>query len=82
VTGEDFLVQLEQCLVRLDVDTPILKEIQYYKKFLDEIDFKLGNQTKKYLEIRERLKQLDTPFELKYLFQTDIYTQTQSNRLD
>lgn len=82
VTGEDFLIQLEQCLIRLDTHTTVLKEIQFYKKFLDQIDHKLGNETKKYIEVSERLKQLETPFELKYLFQTDMYTQTQSNQLD
>lgn len=82
VTGEDFLVQLEQCLIRLDIETPILKEIQYYKKFLDQMDGTLGNEIEKYSKVSERLKQLETPFELKYLFQTDIYTQTQSNQLD
>ena len=82
VTGEDFLLQLEQCLLRLDIDTPVLKEIQYYKKFLDRVDNALGNDTGEYHKVSERLQQLETPFELKYLFQTDVYTQVQSNQLD
>ena len=82
VTGEDFLTQLEGYLVQLNVKDSLLKEIQYYSKFLKEIDQQLGNTPEKYLKLSERLKQLETPFELKYLFQTDLYTQTQSNQLN
>ncbi|WP_164914113.1 lantibiotic dehydratase family protein [Aquimarina sediminis] len=81
VTGEDFLEQLEKCLGRLDGVEAILNEIYHYKMFLEQIDQKLGNKDKEYLRLSERVAKLDTPFELKYLFQTDMYTQAKSNQL-
>jgi hypothetical protein len=82
VTGEDFLEQLEACLGQIEDTDTILKEINYYKKTLKQLDQKLGNRASEYLKLSERVAQLETPFELKYLFQTDMYTQAQSNQLN
>ncbi len=82
VTGRDFLMQLAEYLNALDDTGTMLKEIHHYQKFLDQIDQKLGNTHQEYLQLSERLKALETPFELKYLFQTDMYTQTVSNQLN
>ncbi len=82
VTGEDFLEQVESCLTRLKSSDNVLQEIAHYKEFLDKIDQGLGNDSETYLQLSERLKELETPFELKYLFQTDLYTHVQSNHLD
>ncbi|WP_062056890.1 lantibiotic dehydratase family protein [Aquimarina longa] len=82
VTGKGFLEQIEICLKRLNGTEAILKEISHYQKILDQVDQKLGNKEIEYLKLSERVAELKTPFELKYLFQTDLYTQTQSNQLD
>ncbi|PKV48449.1 lantibiotic biosynthesis dehydratase-like protein [Aquimarina sp. MAR_2010_214] len=82
VTGDDFLEQLEDCLSQIEGADAILTEIQHYKKFLEQVDQKLGNETVEYLRLSERIAQLETPFELKYLFQADMYTQAQSNQLN
>ncbi len=82
VTGEDFLEQIEKSLQNLEGTQEVLKEIAHYKSFLDQIDKKLDNTSQEYLQLSERLKQLETPFELKYLFQTDMYTKAASNQLD
>ncbi|TSE10101.1 lantibiotic dehydratase family protein [Aquimarina algiphila] len=82
VTGEDFLMQLEKCLKALDGTESILKEIKHYQVFLDQVDQKLGNTAEDYLQLSERVSQLETSFELKYLFQTDMYTKIQFNQLD
>ncbi len=37
-----------------------------------EIDENIGNNPKKYISISKFLEELDTDFELKYLFQTDL----------
>lgn len=81
VTGEDFLKQIETCLGALQGTDSILKEIHHYETFLNQIDQKLGNEDAKYLQLSERLANQETPFELKYLFQTDLYAQTKSNQL-
>ncbi len=82
VTGKDFLIQLEECLKTLDGTEAVLKEIKYYQVFLGQVDQKLGNAAGDYLQLSERVSQLEIPFELKYLFQTDMYTKIQSNQLD
>jgi len=81
VTGTGFLLQLENSLSKLEGTTTILKEIAHYKEFLSTIDQKIGNTTADYLQLSERLGALETAFELKYLFQTDMYTSTFSNQL-
>ncbi|WP_106790968.1 lantibiotic dehydratase family protein [Aquimarina sp. Aq78] len=82
VTGDDFLEQLEACLSQIEGTDAIQTEIHHYKKFLEQIDQKLGNGSGEYLKLSERVAKLETPFELKYLFQTDMYTQAQSNQLN
>ncbi len=82
VTGEGFLLQVEECLKKLKGTEAILIEIEHYKKFLDQIDQGLGNTAQDYLDMSKRIASLETPFELKYLFQTDLYTKTLSNQLD
>ncbi len=81
VTGTDFLEQLETSLRKLENTAPILEEIAHYKGFLRQVDQKLGNNAQDYLQLSERLDTLKTAFELKYLFQTDMYTLTESNQL-
>ncbi len=82
VTGEDFLEQLANRVSYLEEADVLLKEIQYYQKFLKEIDNRLGNEVNKYVELSDRVAKMETPFELKYLFQTDMYTGIQSNQLN
>lgn len=81
VTGEGFLEQLKKGLAKLSRTKPIVKEIGRFRKFMDKTDKCLGNSARHYIDLSESLKELDTPFELKYLFQTDMYTKTMANTL-
>lgn len=53
--------------------TNIINILQNTQKQLTKIDQKIGNPISVYEELAENLKQLNIPFELSKLFQTDLY---------
>jgi len=81
VTGEDLLVQLSSALQRLkDVDDyiEILEKLQTTIK---NIDKRLGNNVQLYKEVISFVKSIGVPFDIKYLFQTDLFLKTKLNTL-
>lgn len=82
VTGEDFLVQLSHRLKKLKDTTEITAQMKLFQEFTDRVDKQLGNAPEAYIALSESIKATATPFELKYLFQADMYTHTVSNTLD
>ncbi|MCB0375949.1 MAG: lantibiotic dehydratase family protein, partial [Sinomicrobium sp.] len=57
------------------------KELEQFRWFLDQTDQRLGNPAEHYISFSASLEKAGTPFDLKYLFQTDMYTATTSNTL-
>ncbi|MHA7060183.1 lantibiotic dehydratase family protein [Aquimarina sp. M1] len=82
VTGQDFLIQLSNNLKKIKNTESIINQIDQYQKHLDQIDEKIGNTTQVYLDLSKSVKKTNTPFELKYLFQVDLYTEAIKNQLD
>lgn len=82
VTGNDFFNQIIKTLQKLQHTEPILEVLQKVKISLQEIDKNFENNIGRYLEISNDLKKLDTKFELKYLFQTDMKLNTSENTID
>ncbi|MEW7293162.1 lantibiotic dehydratase family protein [Aquimarina sp. 2304DJ70-9] len=82
VSGKDFLLQIHETLKKLKDTDAIINQISYFQEFLDRIDQTVGNSVDTYHKNNEEIKKLDIDFELKYLFQTDMYTKTLQNQLD
>lgn len=82
LTGPDFLDQLLHSLKRIQPDYFGIELLENQKRKLLQLDQQLGNPVAIYMQIAEDLKQLPIPFDLKYLFQTDVYTAYSSCKLD
>ena len=82
VTGNDFLSQIEDTLSRLENQKSTIHSIRNLQNFLSTIDEQLGNQNETYLTCSEKIKEFDVSFEIKYLFQTDMYPHIKENKLD
>lgn len=76
VSGDDFLDKLICVLTKINAkkETEILLSI---KKKLDKIDQQLGNSISVYSEIEDLIKDFETDYEKKFLFQTDLYSKNE-----
>ncbi|QQV02412.1 MULTISPECIES: lantibiotic dehydratase family protein [Chryseobacterium] len=74
VSGENYFDHIISILDKIEAssETKILKEI---KEKLFQLDQAIGNPVLKYQEIEGLIQLLDTEYEQKYLFQTDLYFQ-------
>lgn len=72
VSGSEFLEQILQVLSKLKKVNPIIKILKEVESELLEIDLRIGNAVDRYYQISEKLKNLNTEFDLKFLFQTDM----------
>ena len=81
VTGPDFLEQLYFKVSKLENISEELQLIDRMRSFLERLDQNIGNSTGTYLEIKEVIKSLEVPFELKFLFQTDVFTSFKTKHL-
>ncbi len=76
-TGDEFLEQILLILNKKDNTENIITTLSQTKEKLAKIDqSKFGTSIKKYDQIAKRLKTLETNYELKYLFQTDMVKPT------
>ena len=77
ITGDEFLGQILLILKKLDKTTHIQNVLSQIGDQLAQIDYnKIGTNISIYYEIAEKLKSLNTKYELKYLFQTDMVKST------
>ncbi|MBF4472437.1 lantibiotic dehydratase family protein [Flavobacterium sp. HJJ] len=82
VSGPEFLDQIKKVLYKvqgIDFEKKILKDVEYKLSIIDQ---KVGSDVEKYMEIGENLKKIETQFDIKYLFQTDVILKPESNVLD
>ena len=72
VSGPEFVNQVIETLTKIDVANTQLQILKNSKERLAEIDMKIGNGTTPYLDLGNSLEPLETGYELRYLFQTDL----------
>jgi len=72
VSGPEFLDQIFSVLEKLDGVEGIISTLKDADKTIKSIDKAIGNNPDAYLNLSENLKQLNTEFELKFMFQTDM----------
>ncbi len=81
VSGPEFMDQIMETLKKVGDSQGELENLTITKKLLANIDAKLGNPTKVYLDLAKQIEKLSTPYDLKYLFQTDMTINPQKNQL-
>lgn len=76
VTGDEFLDQILNILTSLNQNEYINKVVQVLISVKAKLEYikanKIGRAISEYEQIAKELKQLETKYELKYLFQTDM----------
>jgi lantibiotic biosynthesis protein len=83
ITGPEFLDQISVVLEKIKGIDDILSVIRHIKELLQEVDNnRIGTTISYYNRIAEDLKPLNTEFELKFLFQTDMVKPTKNCELD
>ncbi len=82
VTGKDFLIQICKTLTKLNDTEALVNQINYFQRFLNQIDQVVGNPVDAYKKSTQEIKKLDVEFEPKFLFQTDMYPKALKSELD
>lgn len=80
--GNDYFIQLQQIIAKIDsIDDikAIIKDIAYR---VENLDSKFENQISDYTNIHELLKGFKTAFDSRFLFQTDLKIETIENTLN
>ncbi|MCH7525426.1 MAG: lantibiotic dehydratase family protein [Bacteroidetes bacterium] len=82
VSGPEFLEHILAVLKKLNYTDDIISILEKVESSLHKIDKSITNDISEYLKIGELLKPLNTKYELKYLFQTDMILSCKKNTLD
>jgi len=82
VSGPLFLDQIISVLNKLENTDEILSIFINVDKKLKQIDNSISNKIDKYIKVSKMLKKIPTEFDLKYLFQTDLILEVESNKID
>ncbi len=79
ITGKEFLDQILQILENINSSSKLKEVLIQIKKKLDEIDSNaIGTTLSKYHEIANNLNSLETKYDIKFLFQTDMIIPSQN----
>jgi len=81
VSGPEFLDQILPILKKLSGTESIVLALETTKNKLEKIDKSLGNTVDEYISLSESLKTLETDFELKFMFQTDMGISLKTNTI-
>ncbi|MDH7447402.1 lantibiotic dehydratase family protein [Aquimarina sp. 2201CG14-23] len=81
VSGPEFLDQLLPVLKKLSGTERFISELENTSNTLTHIDENIGNAALEYVTLSESLKKLETDFELKFMFQTDMTLLHKSNTI-
>lgn len=79
VTGDELFIQIIKTLNKIKKNqssnelSNIIGFLENVKKQLIQIDTKIGNDVSIYKKLAEQLKQLNVPFDINRLYQTDMY---------
>lgn len=82
VSGPEFMGQILKTLSCLTQTEPIIAKLTEIKKQLDLLDHKMGNPIVDYQNLTTKIASLETDFDVKFLFQTDMTISTENKILD
>lgn len=82
VTGEDTLDLIIDYLKKLSGTNQLITSLKELKVHLNLIDQTIGNNITTYKNFITEITALHIPFKPKYLFQTDVFTKTQTNTIN
>ncbi|WP_299679492.1 lantibiotic dehydratase family protein [uncultured Dokdonia sp.] len=82
VSGPEFTDQIIPILKKLKGTSQLVEKLEDTQQKIKKLDAKIGNPSTDYIAISESLETLQTGFELKYLFQTDMSLHPQKNVLN
>lgn len=82
VSGPEFLDQIKSVLAKLSGCESLLSILNLVETNIQELDKRIGNSPSEYIKISNYLRQLNTEFSIKYLFQTDMILEAQKNCLN
>ena len=83
VSGEEFTKQLLEVLKKTASKTELYQSIESIDTLLKTIDNStLGSKMEIYEDVKNIIKKLDTEFDEKFLFQTDLFLKSESNFLN
>jgi hypothetical protein len=84
ITGKDFFVQIINVLQKIDLGNDILKNrLSEISQLLNRLDNSpTGTALGIYKEIEKIIKEINIPYEQKYLFQTDMYKPVEKAVID
>lgn len=81
IVGIEFYDQIIEVLTPLENTADWVTDLKKIKKLIETLDTLLGNPIAKYDEIILLIKKLETEFDSKYLFQTDMTLKTSCNSI-
>jgi hypothetical protein len=76
LTGQDFLKHIIEVLEKIEYPKETVLTLKRIKDQIKNLDQKIGNEIQGYYEVIEEIKKLNIPYDLKYIFQTDLFTKT------
>lgn len=82
VSGPEFTDQIIPILKQQKGTSELVEKLENTKASIAKLDTKIGNPSSDYINISTSLETLNTGFELKYLFQTDMSLTPQKNYLN
>ena len=82
VSGPEFLDQIIPVLQETSGTEMIVKTLEKVNTAITTLDSIKENKSQDYIAISKQLKELNTAFDLKFLFQTDVTIGTHTNVLD
>ncbi len=80
-TGIEFLDHIKSVLLKIENSNDLINLLNYIESSLAEMDNRIENDPKKYIDLSNSVKELGTDFDIKFLFQTDVTLSTTSNLL-
>ena len=72
VTGDDFLDKIITILEALPVKSNILKQLNEIKTLLNQIDANEDSTISLYEDVKEKIKEINIPFDENFIFQSDM----------
>ncbi|WP_337967682.1 lantibiotic dehydratase family protein [uncultured Flavobacterium sp.] len=82
VVGLDYFTHLRQIISKIEDIDEIKNIIEDVAEKIEKLDLKIESQISSYNEITTLLEELNTRFDKKFLFQTDLKIAVQTNTLD
>ncbi|MCP4181202.1 MAG: lantibiotic dehydratase [bacterium] len=82
LTGQDFLNHVIKVLEKLNGTKNLLLLLKTIRKLINDLDKEIGNDINKFYQIIEEIQKLKVSYDLKYIFQTDLFNKTIQSSLN